>query len=153
MKIPLFVSERTLTSLVLLITGVALYVSSLDSRYADLGGAQDPNFFPHIILAFWIGLSAISLIAEILKPQPLKPVLVLRLASLCGLFLIYVLMIMQYGFLMCSVVFCFLVLLLLEVRRPITLIGFSIMLPGSLLLLFNHVLSLPLPTSPFSHLF
>jgi hypothetical protein len=57
------------------------------------------------------------------------------------------------GFLLSGVLFTLGVLLVLGVRAPVLLAGFALLVPAALLVLFHHVLGLPLPTSPLSYRF
>ena len=150
---PSLFSERSVTALVLLLIACGLYYSSLDASYADLGGAFDPTFFPRIILMIWGGLALITLMVEATDRTPTLPFKLVRVLALALLSFAYVLVMPEIGFFLTSVVYCALSLIILDVRRVVTIALFSLLMPGSLVLLFNHILTLPLPTSPFTHLF
>lgn len=148
-----FISERSLTGLALFLTGGALYISSLDASYADLGGAFDPTFFPRIVLTIWLLLALATLVLEVMRKTPSKPFKFLRVLALSAASFLYVLFLTKLGFLLTSILFCLVVLWLLDMRRYLAMVAFSVLVPGSLVILFNHILTLPLPTSPFTYLF
>lgn len=148
-----FISERSLTGLALLLTGGALYASSFDASYADLGGAFDPTFFPRIVLTIWLVLALATLVVEVMRKTPSKPFKLLRVSALALASFLYVLFLSEFGFFLTSIAFCLVVLFLLEMKRYLAMVLFSVLVPGSLVLLFNHILTLPLPTSPFTYLF
>lgn len=75
-----------------------------------------------------------------------------RAGFLALLIPLYALGIMPAGFFLASVAFCAITLWLLGWSKPIPLLIFSVGLPGALVILFNHWLTLPLPTSPITHL-
>ncbi|MEP0521344.1 MAG: tripartite tricarboxylate transporter TctB family protein [Hyphomicrobiales bacterium] len=150
---PSFISERSLTGLALLLIGGALYASSFDASYADLGGAFDPTFFPRIILMIWLLLALATLIVEVMRKTPSKPFQALRVLGITIASFLYVLFLTDLGFFLTSVIFCLVILSLLSMRRYLVMVLFSVLVPGSLVVLFNHILTLPLPTSPFTYLF
>ena len=147
------VTERSVTALVLFLTACGLYYSSLNADYADLGGAFDPTFFPRIILMVWIGLSLATLILEVVVRTPSHSFKWVRTLGLSLISFAYVLSMQSTGFFLASVVFCVAASLLLGMRKYVTIALFSVLVPGSLVLLFNHILALPLPISPFTYLF
>lgn len=148
-----FISERSLTGLALLLIGSALYASSFDASYADLGGAFDPTFFPRIVLSIWIALAFITLIVEAVRKSPSKPFKLMRVFLLSAASFLYVVFMSELGFFLTSMAFCLVTLPLLDMRRHLAILIFSVLVPGSLVLLFNHILTLPLPTSPFTYFF
>lgn len=144
-----WLGERALTALALLLAGLGLLASTQGLGFADLGGAFSPSFFPRLVLAAWIALAALSLAGEVLRPQPSKPLKLARVAALALALGVYVWAIPQLGFFLSSAAFCLAALALLEVRGPLPMLALSLGLPGALVGLFNHVLTLPLPVSPF----
>lgn len=136
-------------SAALLLTGCALLIHTYSLGFADLGGAFSPVFFPRIILWGWIILAIISLIVDVLnssRPAATKwgSVVIIAIALLA-----YVQLMQPFGFFICSVVFCTVVLLATGQRRILDIVPYSIVIPGALVILFNHVLTMPLPVSPF----
>ncbi len=149
-----FMTERSVVSLFLVLVAGAFIFSSLGNNYADLGGAFDPMFFPKIILGFWLLLAIINLITDVMaKTQLSAPMIVWRVLALATLMLIYVLSLTTLGFFITSCIFSSLVLPLLDVRKTSVIVLFSLSVPASLVVLFNHILILPLPTSPFTYFF
>lgn len=148
-----WINERSLVAVTLLLIPVALLLSTQGLKFADLGGAFSPVFFPSIALWLWIGLAVINMVTEILlktagSPAPLWRVMIVALG-----FIGYALTIMPLGFLLSSILFCVLCLLSLGIRKPLVVAGFSVALPATLFFLFNYVLILPLPHSSWTHLF
>ena len=141
--------QRSWLSLVLLILGCALYASTLGASYADLGGAFSPVFFPRIILVGWILLALLSLLADVLASESSgavqwRTVIIVSIAMYA-----YIELMPVAGFFVSSVVFSIVVLLATGQRRPLDIALFSLIVPGALVALFNHVLTMPLPVSPF----
>mgnify|MGYP002628531603 FL=1 len=147
------VNERSITAIILVLVPIALLVSTTQMRFADLGGAFSPVFFPRIVLWLFIVLASINLVIEFVHQQaPNKPAFK-RAFVIAGAFVLYAFTIMPLGFLLASILFCVICLVSLSITKPFWVASFSIGLPASLVLLFNHVLMLPLPTSPFTHWF
>lgn len=134
----------------LLLVGVALLLSTRGAEYADLGGAFSPTFFPRIVLGAWILLAAFATVAEFSATQSpgesrLVAVLVVSVALL-----LYVNLLPVLGFFISSTLFSIVVLIATGQRKPLPLIGYSVALPAALVALFNHLLVMPLPVSPFA---
>lgn len=149
-----FLSERVFVLLALLLAGIALFLTTLGAEYQQLGAAQSPVFFPRIILGIWIALTLIALVQEKLvgdiKAQPLDKgwmLLVFVVATL-----VYVNSVTRLGFMLSSIPFALISLWIFGLRNKLGLVVYAILVPGSLVVLFNHILSLPLPTSPFTYL-
>ena len=147
------VSERALTALALLLAGIGLLVSTFGLQFADLGGAFSPTFFPQIILGIWIGLAVIGLASEIASSKSSPKCKVVRVSVLSVAIVVYGLVMTSAGFLLSSAAFIVLMLVMLGVRSPLIIGIYAVALPGSLVVLFNHILVLPLPTSPFTYWF
>lgn len=148
-----WVNERSLIAVALLVIPVALLLSTQGLKFADLGGAFSPVFFPSIALWLWIGLGVINLLSDALSTAPQQSKPMWRVAVIALGLIGYAWAIMPLGFLLSSVLFCALCLASLGMRNPLSLAGFSIALPALLFVLFNHVLMLPLPHSSWTHLF
>lgn len=111
-------------------------------------------FFPRIILILWIGLNVIALLQTLLKPEDAGGIASWARISIVVLAaLAYVNLIGSEGFFIPSVVFALICLPALGIRSPAIVTVFAIAVPGALVLLFNHSLGMPLPTSRFTHLF
>ena len=77
----------------------------------------------------------------------------LRIVAVVVAMAAYVACVTELGFLLSSVGFSLATLLALGIRSPSLTLGYGIAMPAVVFVLFNHALGLPLPTSPFSHLF
>jgi len=143
------IGQRSWLSLALLLIGCGLFASTLGTSYAELGGAFSPVFFPRIILAGWILLALLSLLADVISNERKSddqwlPATVLSIALFA-----YIKLMPAVGFFIASLVFSVVVLVTTGQRRPVDVILFSIIVPGVLVGLFNHLLTMPLPVSPF----
>lgn len=137
----------------LLLISVALLLSTRGLQFADLGGAFDPTFFPTIILLLWAGLAALGLVNEVRRRESSPAVQGWRVLFIAVAIMVYIMVLMRLGFFLSSAGFAITTLLLFGMRQPVLILGFALGVPGALVLLFNHVLTMPLPTSPFTHLF
>lgn len=146
-------TERSLGAVTLLIIPIALLFSTLGLKFADLGGAFSPVFFPRIILWLWLGLASLNVILTLWHQAPAAAHPLARVGLLALLLIAYALAILPVGFFIASLVFSLATLGLLGWKKPISLIVFSVGLPAALVVLFNHWLALPLPTSPLTHFF
>ena len=142
-------AQRSWLALVLLILGCALYASTLGSSYADLGGAFSPVFFPRIILIGWIVLALLLVVADVLSAHTTDAIQWLAVVIVSVAMYAYTQFMPVVGFFISSVVFSIVVLLATGQRKPLDVIVFSIAVPGALLILFNHILTMPLPVSPY----
>ena len=77
----------------------------------------------------------------------------LRIVAVVAAMAAYVALVTELGFLLSSIGFAVATLLALGIRSPLLVIGYGAAMPTAVFVLFNHALGLPLPTSPFSHLF
>lgn len=142
-------SEGRVISAVILVLTAGLVVSTFGLEFADLGGAFSPMFFPRIILMILLALAAINMVLDLLaKPDStsieLVPVLLIAVA-----FMAYVLLIMPLGYFISSVGVGVVILLALGLRNPVQVLLVPVAAAGALIALFNHVLKMPLPSSPF----
>jgi hypothetical protein len=142
------ITERRVISVIILLLTVGLVVSTFGLQFADLGGAFSPMFFPRIILIILMGLAVLNVVDVISTPSKtpiqLGPVLMIAAA-----FVAYVLVLVPLGYFISSVGVGIVILLALGVRNPLQIIAIPVVGAGSLVLLFNHVLKMPLPVSPF----
>lgn len=143
-------SERRITSLVLLLIAGALLSNTYGQQYADLGGAFSPMFFPRIILWLWVVLALVDLTSEIVTRKETERPRILRVVIIAVGTLVFLWSMTRLGFFLSAVPFTALVLLMLNIRNPLSVLAVSIGAPMALVALFNHVLTLPLPTSPFT---
>ncbi|MDG4649750.1 tripartite tricarboxylate transporter TctB family protein [Roseibacterium sp. SDUM158017] len=151
---PSLLSERVLVLLTLLIAAGALFATTFGTDYRLLGAVQSPVYFPRIILGIMIALTLAAIFQDVAGRKAVEPVekwgalIVFVIAAL-----IYANVITRVGFMLASMPFCVLALLVFGIRSPLAIAAYAILVPGSLVVLFNHVLKLPLPTSPFTYLF
>lgn len=143
------VTERQVTSLVVFLIAATLLSQTFGQAYSGLG-AFSPMFFPQIILGFLIILAAIDLVLQIrLRKSTERPrllrVTIIALATLAFLFAMT-----RLGFFLSAVPFSILSLLVLGLRNPLPIFAVGVGIPAVLVGLFNHLLILPLPTSPFT---
>ena len=143
-------NERRVTSLVLLLLGAGLLSQTYGQQYADLGGAFSPMFFPQIILWLWVGLTALDLLSEILRPQGTMRPQLLRVIVIAVATVLFLWGMTRLGFFLSAVPFALVALVTLGVRHPLPLLTVAVGVPMALVALFNHALVLPLPTSPFA---
>ncbi|WP_439155126.1 tripartite tricarboxylate transporter TctB family protein [Yoonia sp.] len=143
-------NERRVTSLVLLLIAAALLSNTYGQQYADLGGAFSPMFFPRIILWLWVLLATLDLVSEFIKRTDTKRPEVLRVVIIAVSTVVFLWSMTRFGFFLSAVPFTALVLITLNARRPLPLMAVSVGVPMALVVLFNHLLTLPLPTSPFT---
>ncbi|MFK8080752.1 MAG: tripartite tricarboxylate transporter TctB family protein [Granulosicoccus sp.] len=149
MKQPASAMRRAWLSASLLMVGCALFATTSGATYADLGGAFSPVFFPRIILGGWIVLALLSVIDDLLSTdkEASSQWLTVVVVSV-GLFA-YIQCMPVAGFFFSSVVFSVLVLVATGQRQTIAISLFAVMVPGALVILFNHLLTMPLPVSPY----
>lgn len=143
-------TERRCVSVAILVLVAGLVTSTFGLQFADLGGAFSPMFFPRIILTILLALAAFNVILDLLTPSPDKtiefwPVVIVSLA-----FIAYVLAMVPLGYFISSVGLGIVVLLALGLRNPLQVLLVPVLAAGALVMLFNHVLKMPLPTSPFA---
>lgn len=143
------ISERRIVSVLILVLSAGLAASTLGLSFADLGSAFSPMFFPRIVLGILTLLALINVLIDLrsrdaTNPINVKPVLIIGVA-----FLGYVLLLMPLGYFITSVAMGVIVLLALGLRSPVMLVLVPVLSAGSLIVLFNHVLKMPLPASPF----
>ncbi len=143
-------SERRCVSIVILLLIVGLVLSTFGLQFADLGGAFSPMFFPRIVLGMLLVLAALNLVLDATTPSPDNPIQ-LRPVLLIGVSLMaYVLLLVPLGYFISSVMLGIVVLLALGLRQPLQIMLIPVVAAGAIVVLFNHVMKMPLPTSPFT---
>ncbi|KAJ55643.1 hypothetical protein ACMU_13205 [Actibacterium mucosum KCTC 23349] len=147
-------NERVLVQIGLLIVAVALFASTFGQQFSSADLAQSPMFFPRVILILWMGLGLIALLQSIRSDERTTKIDSWpRMAVVLVAALIYTNVVASEGFFLPSVGFAIVCLLAFGIRRPWLLILFALLVPGALVVLFNHTLGMPLPTSRFTYLF
>lgn len=142
-------TERRIVALLILALSAGLVVSTFGLQFADLGGAFSPMFFPRIILTILLALAALNLVVDIMTDAKSEELRLAPTLLICAGFVGYVLLIMPLGYFISSIMLALLILITLGIRSPLALLVLPIASAGSLVVLFNHILKMPLPTSPF----
>ena len=83
------VNERSITAIILVLVPIALLVSTTQMRFADLGGAFSPVFFPRIVLWLFIVLASINLVIEFVHQQALNKPAFKRAFVIAGAFICF----------------------------------------------------------------
>ena len=147
-------NERVIVQLALLIAAAALFASTFWQSFSAAGDAQSPMFFPRIILVMWMGLNVIALVQTILAAETSTPIASwMRISIVVVAATIYTNVIGSEGFFLPSVVFALICLPAFGIRNPVLIGLFAVAVPGALVILFNHTLGMPLPTSRFTYFF
>jgi hypothetical protein len=142
-------TERRVTSLVLLLIAAALLSQTFGQAYSGLG-AFSPMFFPQIVLVFWVSVAALDLVAELRARHASTRFRIVRVTVIALASVVFLLAMTRIGFFLAAVPFSILALVTLGLRSPIPVAVVGIGVPMALVALFNHLLTLPLPTSPFA---
>lgn len=145
---PMFTERRVISVIILLLT-VGLVVSTFGLQFADLGGAFSPMFFPRIILFILLGLAALNFILDFVTAPTQTPIQIWPVLIIAAAFIGYVLVLMPLGYFISSVGVGVIILLALGLRNPLQILSIPAIGAGTIVGLFNHVLKMPLPTSPF----
>lgn len=143
--------ERVIVALALLLGGAALLPAALAQRDAAMGVAFDPSFFPLIVLGGWVLLAALAVL-DAVRAAPgdtgegvrWLPVLGAALGMLA-----FALLFRRLGFFIGGAALSVLVLWLSGRIGWRATAVFALLVPGGLVALFNHILKMPLPNSPF----
>jgi hypothetical protein len=106
-------------------------------------------FFPRIVLGFWVAVAVLDMVAELRDRKAVTQPRLLRVTLIAVASLAFLLSITRVGFFLAAVPFALVALVTLGVRNPVSVAGVAIGVPAALVALFNHILTLPLPTSPF----
>jgi len=142
-------SERRVTALVVLLVAAALFAHTFGRAHSGLG-AFSPMFFPRIVLGVLVGVAALDLLAQVRHDAPLERPRLLRVAAIAGATIVFLYAMPRLGFFLSALPFALFALIVLGLRRPLAVAGVAVGVPGALVALFNHLLVLPLPTSPFT---
>ena len=143
------VTERQVTSLVVFLIAVALLSQTFGQAYSGLG-AFSPMFFPQIVLCFLVAVAALDLISQIRHRKSTERPRLLRVSTIAIASLVFLYAMTRLGFFLSAVPFSIVSLLVLGLRNPVPILTVGIGVPAVLVALFNHLLVLPLPTSPFT---
>ncbi len=144
-----FISEQRVLSVIFLVLTAGLVVSTFGLQFADLGGAFSPMFFPRIILTILLLLAVLNTVIDFTTQTNNKPIELMPVVLISGYLIVYVLIIMPLGYFLSSLLVGSFILLTLGLRNPLQIVGIPFLVAGGLVILFNHTLKMPLPTSPF----
>ena len=149
--------ERAGVTLALFLAAAALLAGIGWRDASGMPPAFAPEFFPRIILWLLLGLTGLGFALEVLRSTPGDsddtPWRLLRVGLVMAAMLVFAWAMMRFGFFLTAAAFSTLALPLMGLRNPLVILAFALGLPGALVGLFNHLLIMPLPTSPFSHMF
>ena len=142
-------NERRVISIALLVMTFCLAASTFGLQFADLGGAFSPMFFPRIILMILLVLAALNVGLDVLTQETSRSIELWPVVIIGAAFVVYVLILVPLGYFISSVAIGSVILLALGLRNPLQVLAIPVLGAGTLVALFNHVLKMPLPTSPF----
>jgi len=148
--------ERAGVTLALFLGAAALMAGIGWRDGTGMPPAFAPEFFPRIVLWLLLGLTGLGFVLEVVRGGPSGGDSAWRLARaavLTAAMLVFAWAMMRYGFFLTAAAFSVLALPLMGLRNPLVVLAFALGLPGALVALFNHLLIMPLPTSPFGHMF
>lgn len=143
------INERHIVALLIFALSAGMVWSTFGLQFADLGGAFSPMFFPRIILMILLALAALNMVIDMMTQAKSKELRLIPTLLICAGFVGYVLLIMPLGYFISSVMLALLILITLGIRSPLVLLVLPVASAGSLVVLFNHILKMPLPNSPF----
>jgi hypothetical protein len=144
-----------LIGVVLLALAVFLLWESNDPRYAVRvpGHEFGPMFYPRLILGIWVAIAVVIIVRGALLMSSDDSVQALRWGQLASVVVttgVYMWVVTLLGFVLASALFIFIVLMLLGFRRPIIVGALSVGFPLATWFVFQFLLHIPLPTSPWS---
>lgn len=149
--------ERAGVTLALFLAAAALMASIGWRDSSGMPPAFAPEFFPRLVLWLLLGLAGLGFVQECVggtgSAGDDSGWRLLRAAVLTVAMLVFAWAMMRFGFFLTAAVFSALALPLMGLRNPLVIFAFALGLPGALVGLFNHLLTMPLPTSPFSYMF
>lgn len=143
-------TEKRVVSVTILAMTAGLIVSTFGRSFANLGGAFSPMFFPRIILVTLLVLATLNLIIDLRAKSSPQSIELLPVFTIGLAFLVYVFLIMPLGYFISSVLLGGVILFTLGLRSLAQIVLIPVCAAGILVALFNHVLKMPLPTSPFT---
>lgn len=143
------VTERRVTSLIVLLIAAALLSQTFGQAYSGLG-AFSPMFFPQIVLGFWVAVATLDVVSELRLSSSSDHPRLMRVSFMGLATLLFLYGMTRLGFFLSAVPFSIASLVVLGLRNPLAILAVGVGVPAALVALFNHLLVLPLPTSPFT---
>ncbi|KGR77608.1 tripartite tricarboxylate transporter TctB family protein [Ureibacillus manganicus] len=122
------------------------FTSQIDSNQP-----YGPSFFPKLILTLLMIASIILVVNTIFKWKASKDTfqldknILLTIFIFTGVLIGYVLLFFVTGFIISTIVFLLVAQFIFGVRKPVLLIGVSVILPILLYLIFTKAFNIPLP--------
>lgn len=146
------------TSIVLLLVGIGLFISTFSEVYniEPFMGDVGTVFMPRVYFVIWIALSIVLLFQSLRSSDDEEPDQVFSFSRLCIIMLVSgatAVAILKYGFVLGMIPGFFIFCWQFGYRKPFTLAAFSIAGTVIIWVLFNNVFELPLPRSPWFNLF
>ncbi len=138
---------------VMFAVGALLFWASTDPRYVampGMGAGSNPMFFPRILLALWMLLALLIAARGLLaRGEPVPRQRWAQVGLVLALVAGYTWLITAVGFLLASVLLCLALMLALGYRRLVVVGAVTVLLPTVIWYVFEFVLKIPLPTSPW----
>jgi len=125
--------------------GLALLLLTLRDLRRRPISAPPPSLVPDVEQAIRADLAAAPAAAPPDADEEMPPIYYPRLLGLLALSIVYVLLMTPLGYFISSVIYVTLILLMLRVRRVAAIVGCALGVPLVLQLLFQKLLSVPLP--------
>jgi len=134
--------------LIVLALGYGYYTSILPAR--TLPNTPGPQFFPYIITALLLVFSAALLIQGLMAAsaanQPrVDPATRVKIAALIGALAVYLIVLQPLGFILASIPFFAVLMVIYDERRPWMLAAGSIATTLIIYFLFRHAFTILLP--------
>jgi len=148
MSMPL---KNVIISMVMLLIGSCYLYFSLQLPVRSIQNVPGPSFFPLIIAAFVLFLSAVLLVKGVINlrnelPQQSGHAAPARVMATLVLFVLYLVVLPYAGFLVASIPFFAGLMMLCEQRKPLLVAVASVMIPLFLYVLFRQGFNILLPS-------
>lgn len=139
------------TAIILISLGLYSLTGSFDPR-GKYSGVNDPAFWPRVLLIFIIVVAVVSMAVATFgrksggkEEKDLPGIFFGKLVAAFCLAVLYAIGMQYFGFILSTLLFQLLFLLLQGVRKPLTLIITPLILTTMVYLIFVVVMSIPLP--------
>lgn len=110
-----------------------------------------PSFFPKLIITLLMIASFFLVVNTILKWKASKETLqlnknlLLTILLFSGVLVVYILLFFITGFIISTIIFLLIAQFIFGVRKPLLLVGISVILPVILFFIFTQAFNIPLP--------
>ena len=147
-------SQQALSLITLILAAATLLWTASDPSGAEVRIDQSPFYFPRLVLIAGLGLAIFGLGQAVLTPNKGKRLeKPLRLVVIGLGTILYLNVVTAIGYFLASAAFTLVSLPAFGIRDPKFVTAYAVLVPGLLVFLFNHILGMPLPTSPFTYWF